>query len=166
MKLNYDYDVMMDIVRDLFFNIHSGPGQFAVFGAGLFALLFFGKFINSWVGGSDRGVFGTSIGLLLPLVVGIAAFAFARMNVQLFIQDPEWYAFTCVTIGIVVSLFFLFVITPFFLGTGLLKSLVVFGLSVAAMLCFLYLTKAGVGSFDQGKKNVGKTSFYESSNKS
>ena len=161
MKLEFDIDKLLNISRDIFFTIHEGPFQFIVFGIGLFALLFFGKLINSWVGGSERGIIGTSIGLLLPFIIGLFIFGLARLNMHQFVRDPELFAVISTSIGIFTSLLTLLLATPIFLGTTMLKSCLVFGLSVAIMLCALYLTKAGVDSYDVGKHNVEKSSFYK-----
>ena len=132
--------------------------------AGLVGLAFFGKLLNTWVGGSSRGFIGTAIGLALPCAVGVMAFAMAKIYVPQYVGNPALHENVEFAVAIALGVFTLFLITPLFLGTGIIKSTLVFAISIAAAIGITHMTTKGVESFSKGQKNTQRSSRKTTAN--
>lgn len=120
----------------------------------VFSNFFFGYLLSSWIGGSERGFFMTGMGLTIPWVIGIFAYAVLRVNIEQFLPDESLYLPICLSFGVLVAIGSLVGITPLFLGMDFIRVIVVFICTTALVLICVYFASYIIALLDYGKDVV------------
>ena len=149
--------VLKDTLSSLLGQPFGSQAFYILFAAGFIGLVCLGKLLNSWIGGSSRGFLGTTIGLVLPCVVAVTALAMAKIYVPEYITNPDLHQNAQLAVAAVLGVFTLLLITPFFLGTGVLKSATVFVFTLAAVLGIANFTAKGLESLTKGQETPQTT---------
>lgn len=140
---NYSYLIDTPIRSHAFWIITCGA---------VLCILLSSYILNKFIASSNRGFIPTFLGILIPLVVGLTLYSLAQIYSPLYFESAQIQRNLSFALGGISILLTLMLVTPFFLGTGFIKSFLVFSLTILLTFGTIRLTQSILTSYNMYEK--------------
>jgi len=127
----------------------------------VFAVLFIiGRVICSLLGGNSRGFILAGVAIFLPLAVALFVYAISPTLLNEWVPEKYLWEYTPIVISGAFGMLTLIIITPFVLGVGLIRAVLICLITIALAIAAVYVTKNMTNLLDATNQKIKKNNDH------